>query len=127
MTLTIPQPEGTTHWKLGLQMDTNVQDMHVRTSDASMTILDEDTIELEPLSNNDFNAKEIKAKIEFFFDKADEWETNSEGEIPRWRFPCVTKVITCNLKVRLTYTCSFTCFGITKKSPITFVFIFENL
>ena len=99
MTLTIPQPEGTTHWKLGLQMDTNVQDLHVRTSDASMTILEKDTIELEPLSNNDFNVKEIKAKIEFFFDKATEWETNAEGEIPRWRFPCVSKVITCNLKV----------------------------
>ena len=39
MKLTIPQPSGTTHWKLGLQMDQNVEKLHVRTSDASMTRL----------------------------------------------------------------------------------------
>ena len=41
MKLTIPQPSGTTHWKLGLLMDQNVENLHVRTSDASMTRLTE--------------------------------------------------------------------------------------
>ena len=32
MKLTIPQPSGTTHWKLGLQMDQNVERVHSTTT-----------------------------------------------------------------------------------------------
>ena len=32
MKLTIPQPSGTTHWKLGLQMDQNVEKVHSTTT-----------------------------------------------------------------------------------------------
>ena len=100
MTLTIPQPEGTTHWKLVLQMDTNVEELGMRTSEASMTYVDSDTIELRPLSNHDFTvSKQANITMEFFFDpdKAEDWETNTNGEIPKWRYPCIAEIQTCHL------------------------------
>lgn len=75
MKLTIPQPSGTTHWKLGLLMDQNVENLHVRTSDASMTRLTEDTVLLEPLANNDFNSPTTNVTIEYFFDNRAQTET----------------------------------------------------
>ena len=99
MTLTIPQAEGNTHWKLVLQMDQNIRVLHTRTSDASMTILEDDTFELRPLANNDFKAPNVEVTLEYYFDNRKAIEANSEGEIPRWRYPCLTKVVSCDLKV----------------------------
>ena len=101
MTLTIPQSEGHTHWKLGLQMDQNIRVLHARTSDASMTILEGggDTFEIVPLAKNDFKAPTVQVNVEYYFDNRKDIEANSGGEIPRWRYPCVAKVVTCDLKV----------------------------
>ena len=101
MTLTIPQSEGHTHWKLGLQMDQNIRVLHARTSDASMTILEGggDTFEIVPLAKNDFKAPTVQVNVEYYFDNRKDIEANSGGEIPRWRYPCVAKVVTCELKV----------------------------
>ena len=107
MTLTIPQPEGTTHWKLGLQMDTNVEELGMRTSEASRTFLDSYTIELRPLSNHEFTDKtQANITLEFFFDpdKVTQWETNGDGEIPRWRYPCIAKILTCHLNDNQSWT-----------------------
>lgn len=101
MKLTIPQPSGTTHWKLGLQMDQNVEKLHVRTSDASMTRLNKDTVLLEPLAKNDFNSPNINITIEYFFDDIEDIEANNLGEIPRWRHPCIKLVTTCEYKDNL--------------------------
>lgn len=109
MTLTIPQHEGTTtNWKLGLKMDTNVQDLHMRTSKASMAFKGKDIIELRPLSNHDFTTSEATIELEFFFDEAEKWESNSAGEIPRWRYPCIAEILTCQLNDNGTLKGNFT-------------------
>ena len=99
MTLTIPQPEGTTHWKVELQMDQNVQELHVRTSDASMTVHNEDSvILLLPLADHNFKTNQTEISVEYFFDDREDI-ANEQGEIPRWRMPCVRQVTSCQFKV----------------------------
>ncbi len=98
--LTIPQAEGATNWKVGLEMDQDVKALNVRTSDASMTVQDDQrTLYLEPLSNNDFGAPSKNVTIEYFFDDIQDIEANNDGEIPRWRHVCISKVIFCDYGV----------------------------
>ena len=106
MTLTIPQPSN--HWKLGLKMDTDVQDLKMRSSQASLAFKEKDIIELRPLSGHDFTTSEATIELEFFFDEAEEWETNSGGEIPRWRYPCIAEILTCQLNDNETLKGNFT-------------------
>ena len=60
MKLTMAQPKGTTHWKIELQMDLNVEELGVRTSDASLTLLTSNSFQLVPLSNNDFQVQRVE-------------------------------------------------------------------
>ena len=114
MKLTMAQPKGTTHWKIELQMDLNVEELGVRTSDASLTLLTSNSFQLVPLSNNDFQVQsgkhgqkiqrnsfqqsEKNITIEYYFENRENIQSNVLGEIPRWRYPCVAKVTTCELK-----------------------------
>ena len=87
-------------WKIVLQMDQNVQELQARTSDASMTIEEGgDTINLVPLANNDYNVPTAKVRVDFVFKNRATLEHDSDGYIPRWRYPCVSKVVHCGLKV----------------------------
>lgn len=40
----------------------------------------------------------LSKSMEYYFDNRKDIEANSGGEIPRWRYPCVAKVVTCDLK-----------------------------
>ena len=87
-------------WKIVLQMDQNVQELQARTSDASMTIEEGgNTINLVPLANNDYKVPTAKVRVDFVFKNRATLEHDSDGYIPRWRYPCVSKVVHCGLKV----------------------------
>lgn len=93
--LSISQPKGTSNWKLGIQFDLDIEALHIRSSDASMTLLDSFTIQLLPLSNNDFKVPEKNVTIEYFFDNKEDLSANNDGEIPRWRHACISKITVC--------------------------------
>ena len=79
-------------------MDQSVEELHVRTSDASMTLQNTDTFILLPLADNNFTKKAKSVSIEYYFDNRDEIETLN-GEIPKWRMPCIQKITTCEFMV----------------------------
>ena len=104
MTFHIPQNQDKSKankpWKVVLQMDQNVEELQARTTDASMTIEEGgDTINLVPLANNDYNVPTAKVRVDFVFKNRADLESDSDGYIPRWRYPCVSKVVHCGLKV----------------------------
>lgn len=92
MTFTIPQDTDTTGWTIDLKMDMDVNVLHIRSSHAVLALSGHDAFSLKPLSNHDFEATSANVTVNFYFDNRDDIASNDLGEIPRWRYPCVSKV-----------------------------------